>query len=182
MTEKTYYLVDTGQLTLVGKYDELERADAAGAAEDIDYDIIASDEDFSKRYTAKQLVSLFNNAAGEKLVKFPNKDEAMRRVLLAFNNAEVKIVAASKKKAPSKKSAGAKPKKERKPKEVKPKAEPGYRGHRNGSRKEQAHIYFDKTKNLTRKAFIEHLTTELQIAETTAASWYQAFRHDALTS
>ena len=176
MSEKTSYLVNVDKHALVGKFASIEAAQKAGEAAKYEFDVIASDEDFSKRYALKDMVTLYNKASKSSLVKFPNKEEGVRRVLQAFEGAELEVVGTAAE-APKK---GKRAKREKK--DPKPKLEPGYRGHRQGTRKEAAHKFFDETKNLTRKAFIQHLTTELTIAETTAASWYQAFRQDALTS
>jgi len=98
--------------------------------------------------TSKELVDIYNAAVekDKQVKKFRDKDTAVERVL------------------------GAQPKGK-----TRGKASPGYKGHRGGSRKEQAHIWFDKNVDCTRSDFAA-FAESLGLKGATASSWFYTFK------
>ena len=75
-----HYLINLDNKTIIGKFDDLESADAVGKAAKFDYHVVDSEK--FEGCTLADLAAFFNNlpATEEKVTRFSDKSSAIRRI------------------------------------------------------------------------------------------------------
>jgi len=173
--DMTAYVINTDVLKPLGRFATLADAEKFGeSATDANFTIITDLEDCQSLLSRDEMVQIYNNVTGAELKKFSTKADGAQRLMDALDAMRPEEFAPPKKRRS--KRSDAKSEKDKKA------AGEGYKGHRAGSLKGQAHKLFDDKfgqEEVTRKEIIGAIA-KLGVADCTAASWYQAFRRQAL--
>lgn len=162
------YTINTRTKRVLGRFDTIENADKAGIALTTDNYIVVTDEqDIGKLMNRQDMVDCYNAATGASLKKFSTKADGAKRLFATLEDLELGNILPE----PSVKKKAAK----------KGPVEKGYRGHRAGSKKADAHEKFDTlfAQDKTRPEIVAAMV-ECGVQENTARSWYQAFRRTYL--
>lgn len=162
------YVINSSNNQALGRFESVDMADKFGQAclED-DYFVVTDAQDIEKLMSRQAMVDAYNRLTGAELKKFSTKQDGAQRLYVALEQAELAAM------TPQKKA--------RVKKEKAPPAELGYKGHRAGSRKAAAHEKFDAL-FATRHGRVEIIEAIVScgVEESTAKSWYQVFRRQAL--